>query len=153
MWSISSKILFVAFTIQWMNTSKDKITTSHDVSSPIWYLEWSDWKSSSITSFALSSVMISMLPLSECITSSSSISLGEIKLIAIVNWILHVSDFLRLFMLPFKYGLIFIKDILHLIVFCFYHCTFIFNIFIAPNISYCYCFIMIFFMLKKVFNL
>ena len=32
--------------------------------------------------------------------------LEEIKLIAIINWIFHVSDFLRIFMMSFKYGLI-----------------------------------------------
>ena len=47
-----------------------------------------------------------MLSNFECITRSSALSsLGEIKSIAIVNWIFHVSDFLRLFMISFKYGL------------------------------------------------
>ena len=49
--------------------------------------------------------MISML-LFECIAHSSSVSLKNIKLIAIVNWIFHASDFLRLFMMSFEYGLI-----------------------------------------------
>ena len=34
------------------------------------------------------------------------LSIEEIKLIAIVSPSLHVSDFLRLFMMSFKYGLI-----------------------------------------------
>ena len=38
-------------------------------------------------------IMISMLSFSECITCSSSLSLEEVKLIAIVNWILHEPDF------------------------------------------------------------
>ena len=42
----------------------------------------------------------------ECITCSSSLSLEEIKLIAIVNCNSHVLDFLRSFMISFKYGLI-----------------------------------------------
>ena len=42
----------------------------------------------------------------ECITHSSSLSVEEIKVIAITNWIFYVSDFLRLFIVPFKYGLI-----------------------------------------------
>ena len=50
-----------------------------------------------------------MLSLFECITHSSSLSLEEIKLIAIFNWIFHVSDFLRLFMMSFKYGLILLR--------------------------------------------
>ena len=38
-------------------------------------------------------IMISMLSFSECITCSSSLSLEEVKLIAIVNWVLHEPDF------------------------------------------------------------
>ena len=52
--------------------------------------------------------MISMLSLLECITRSSSLSMEEIKLTAIVNPI-HVSDFFRLFMVSFKYGLILLR--------------------------------------------
>ena len=37
---------------------------------------------------------------------SSSLSIEETKLFAVVNWIFHMSDFLRLFMVSFKYGLI-----------------------------------------------
>ena len=47
-----------------------------------------------------------MLSLSECITHSSLLSMEEIKLFAIVYWIFHLSEFLRLFIIPFKYGLI-----------------------------------------------
>ena len=64
-----------------MNKIKNKIASSH------WYLLRSDSKRSWITSSALSIIMISMLSLYECITHSSSISLEEIKLIAIVIWI------------------------------------------------------------------
>ena len=49
-----------------------------------------------------------MLSFFECITLSSSLSLEEIKLLAIVNWIFYVSDFLKLFMMAmmaFKYDL------------------------------------------------
>ena len=47
-----------------------------------------------------------MLSLFECVASSSSLSsLGEIELIAIVNWNFHVSDFWRLFIMSFKYSL------------------------------------------------
>ena len=53
--------------------------------------------------------MISMLSLFECITRFSSLSMEEIKLFAIVNWIFHESDFLRLFMMPIKYDLILLK--------------------------------------------
>ena len=49
--------------------------------------------------------MISMLSLFEGIIRSSSLSMEEIKLFAIDNWIFHMSDFLRLYMMSFKYGL------------------------------------------------
>ena len=54
-------------------------------------------KNFSVTSSALSLIMVSLL------------TLQEIKLIAISNWILNVSDFLRLFMIFFKYGLILLR--------------------------------------------
>ena len=54
--------------------------------------------------------MISMLSLFEYITHSSSLAMKEIKLFAIVNWLFNVSDFLRLFMMPFKYGIILLKN-------------------------------------------
>ena len=81
-------------------------------------------KNSFVTSFASSLIMISMLSLFECITRSSSLSMEEIKLSAIVNWFFYVSDFLRLFMMSFRYILILLflflfllysKDILQLI--------------------------------------
>ena len=50
--------------------------------------------------------MISALSNFECITRSSSMSLEEIKLIAIVNGIFRLSGFLRLFIMSFKNGLI-----------------------------------------------
>ena len=50
--------------------------------------------------------MISMLSLFECIIRSSPVSLEEVKLIAIVNWIFYISDYLRLFIMYFKYDLI-----------------------------------------------
>ena len=67
---------------------------------------WSDLESSSITSSASSLIMISILSLFDCITWSSSLPSEEIKLIAIVNWIFHVSDILKSFMISFKYRLI-----------------------------------------------
>ena len=50
--------------------------------------------------------MISMLSLFERITCSLSLSMKEINLFAIVNWIFHASDFFRFIMMSFKYGLI-----------------------------------------------
>ena len=69
-----------------------------------WYVYLKDSKSYFMTSSASSLIIISILSLFECITCFSSLSMEEIKLFAIANWILHVSDFLRLFM-SFKYGL------------------------------------------------
>ena len=69
------------------------------------YLFLSESKSSS----ALSFIMISMLSIFECITRSSSLSMKKLKLIAIVNWIFHVSDFLRVFMMLLKYCLILLR--------------------------------------------
>ena len=45
----------------------------------------------------------------ERITRFSLLPLEEIKFIAIVNSIFHVSDFLRLFMMSFKRGLILLR--------------------------------------------
>ena len=69
----------------------------------------SESKSYFITSSALSLIIISMLSLFECITRSSSLSIEEIKLFAIVHWIFHLLDVLRLFMISFKYGLMLLK--------------------------------------------
>ena len=44
----------------------------------------------------------------ECTTRYSSLSMEEIKLFAIINIIFDVSDFFRLLMFSFKYGLIFL---------------------------------------------
>ena len=66
-------------------------------------------KISFITSFALSLIMISMLSVFECIRPSSSSSIGEIKSFDIVNRTFHVSAFLRLLMMSFKYSLILLR--------------------------------------------
>ena len=73
---------------------------------PIWYLERTDSKTLPVTWSTLSCLMISMLSLSECITRSSRMSFEKTKRIATVNWVFHVSDFRRLFIMSFKYGLI-----------------------------------------------
>ena len=59
-----------------------------DVSNPVWYLERSDSKISSIPSFAYAA--------NTCITCSSLLSLEQIKLTAVANWTFHVPDFWRL---------------------------------------------------------
>ena len=88
-------------------------------SNPIWCLEKNDWKcsSESLSSFAL--IIMSLLSLFECITLWL---LEDIKLIAIVNWIFHASDFsLRIFTISCKRGLKLHPGILQVIVFSFYH--------------------------------
>ena len=63
-----------------------------------------------VTSSASSLIMIFMLLLIECITCSSSLSSSEEKkLIVFVNSTFHVPDFLRLFMIPFRYGLMLLR--------------------------------------------
>ena len=57
-----------------------------------------------------------MLSFFECITHSSLLSLEDIKLTAIVNWFLHVSDFSRLFVYILSM-VEFYENILQLIVF------------------------------------
>ena len=63
--------------------------------------EW--FKKKFIFFYTSSLVMISLLSLFECISYTSSFSSEEMKLLAIVNWIFGVLDFVRLFTLFFKY--------------------------------------------------
>ena len=98
-----------------------------DVSNPNWNLEQSDWKSSSIISPALSLIITSILLLFWMNYTSLSLSLENIKLFAIVNWIFHVSDILILF-ISFKCGLILLRYSSTITV------TFIFNVIVAPKL-------------------
>ena len=83
----------------------------------------------------------------------------EIKLFTIVNWVFHVSDVLRLFLMSFKYGLISLRysstdSVLFLSLLLSIAVTFVFNIIVSPKINYSYWFIIIlffFFMFKKIF--
>ena len=73
----------------------------------------------------------------------SPVSLEEIKLISIVNWIYPVPDFLRLFMISFKYSLnswrcSLIDRALFVIII-----TFMFNIIIAIKITFSYWFVVV----------
>ena len=91
-----------------MNIMNDKLPLI-DVSNPIWLLERGNWKSSSTPSSGLLLIIIFEYSLFECITRSSLLSLEEIKLIAIVSCIFHELEFLRLFMMSFKYGLVLLR--------------------------------------------
>ena len=97
-------------------------------------------------------IKISMLLLFECIKLSLSLSLVHIKLVTIVNWIFHLSDFLGLFT-PFKHSLI-LLDIIQLIIFYFYHNYFHVQYNYYSKIFYSYWLIIILsFMLKKIPNI
>ena len=86
---------FLLFFCIFLSNQENLYMINHDVNLILNYLS------------ASSLIMISVLSLFECITCSSSLSSSdETKLIVTVNWILHLPDFLRLFMIPFKYGLI-----------------------------------------------
>ena len=71
-----------------------------------------------------------MLSLFECITRFSSLSMEEIKLFPIVNYIFHMSDFLDLYL---NYISITI--------------AFVFNLIVTARITY------LLFMLKKIINI
>ena len=115
------------------------------VLNPISFLERSDWKSFSITSSVLLLIVTFMLSFFECITRSSSLSLEDIKLIAIVNWFFHVSYFLRSFMIFFRYGLNLLTCSTTNSVF------FLSPLLSCSRITYSYWFVMLFFfMLRKV---
>ena len=50
-----------------------------------------------------------MISLFGWVTCSSLLSTEEIKIFSIVKWYFHGSNFLRLFMMSFKYGLILLR--------------------------------------------
>ena len=119
-----------------------------------WYLFLSESKSSFVSSSTSSLIIISMWSDFECITRSSSLSMEKIKLFNTINWIFHLSDFLRLFVMSFKYGLILLRysstdGILFLSLFFGIQYNF------PQKITYSYWFIIIFFffMLKKMLNI
>ena len=116
-----------------MSESKSSFTTS----SP---------SSSSSSSFTTSSLCYHFLNALHAI----HISMEELKLFAIINWIFHVSDFLRLFVMSFKYRLILLR---HFLTDCvLFLSPLLFNIIVTPRIIYSYWFVIIFFfMLKRFF--
>ena len=121
-----------------------------NVSNHVQYLERSDSNSFSITS---SDFDDSWFPCYHFFNAlrSSSMSSEDVKLIAIVNLIFHVSDFLRLFRMSFKYGLIlsrysFIGKVIFLFPLLSYSI-------IAIKVTYSYWFLIISFLLKKCLHL
>ena len=88
-WSNMIRIHFITFVIQQIAQSKKKLLPFMNFSNTVWCLERSDWKSSSITSFTLSLIIISLVSFFKCITSILKIN----KLIVIINWTLRMSNF------------------------------------------------------------
>ena len=88
-----------------MNTFKDKITALH------WCFKSNliprkKWLKKLFWNFICMVINHDFFVIILWITHSLSLSLEELKLIAVVNWILHVSGFLKSFLMSFKYGLI-----------------------------------------------
>ena len=74
-----------------MNLTEDKLTAFHGFK--IILISIFKWIKKFLRTLSASSlIIIYMLSLFECITHSSSLSIEEIKLIAIVSWISHVSQ-------------------------------------------------------------
>ena len=78
-----------------MKTIKDKFTTCHWCFQSNLISIWKYSKSSLITSSALS--------------QSWNLRYHSFSIVGIVNWVFHVWDNLRLFMISFKYGLILLR--------------------------------------------
>ena len=103
------KFYLVTFIIQKLNWFDNKITHSH------WCFQtnlvsWKKWVEMLINNFICIIIWHNFYIVAlRVITCSSSTSLEETKLIAIVNWIFHVSDFWRLIIISLKYGLILCK--------------------------------------------
>ena len=107
-WSATIWIYFVTFITQYLKTKiEDKLTNFHRFQ--IILITIFEWIKKFFYNFICFIIMISMLWPFECITRSSSLSMEEIKLFAIVSWIFHVSGFFRLFMVSFKCGLILLR--------------------------------------------
>ena len=126
-----------------MNIIKDKLTTFFRFQIIlISIFEWFKKFFHNFTYFVI--IIISMLSLFECITRSSSLSIEQTKLFAIVYWIFYLSDFLRIFM-SFKYALILLRYSSTDGVLFLRNVTFVFNTIVTAKITYSHWFIIIFF--------
>ena len=102
------RLKFILWQLWYNNWTESKTNPLLFIDSQLlWYLSLSESKTYFITSSSL--IMISVFSLFECITRSSSLSKEEIKLFGIVNWIFYESDFFRLSLISFKYGLILLR--------------------------------------------
>ena len=104
-WSTMIWIYFITFI---MSTIKDKLTTFHQFQIILTSIfQWIKKLFYYFIFFAINhDFYFVILLFFECITRSSSLSMEETKLFAIANSIFHVSDFLRRFIMSFKYGVI-----------------------------------------------
>ena len=134
---------------QSMNTVKDKIATYHWCFQPS-LISIKKWFKKLFNNFIW--VIINhefYVIIIRSISYFSIMSLEERKLIAIVNWIFHITDLLRLFIMSFKHGLIFLRYSLVERV------LFLSPLIADPKItcSYSFAIIFSFFMLKKLPNI
>ena len=104
-WSTRFQIYLLTFVrnCKKLIQSKIKSLPFTDVSKPF-LVSIKKWLREFFSNFSMFSSVTSLF---KCITCSSSRSLKQKKLIAIVTWIFHVSCFRRKFMMSFRYGLIF----------------------------------------------
>ena len=98
------RLKFILWHLQSSNWTEPKVNILPLIvlSKLFWYLERSESKSSSTTSFASLQDINFILLLIECIIRSFSESIEKIKLITIVNWIFYVSDFWRSIIISVK---------------------------------------------------
>ena len=83
-----------------ISTVKDKISAFHQ-----FFVSRNKWFKKLLNKFICFFINYDFYAIIfECITCSSSMSIEEIKLIAIGNWIFYVLEFLRVFIMPVKYG-------------------------------------------------
>ena len=123
------------------------------ISKLFWYPFLSESKIYVVTLSAPSLIVISMLSVFECIKCSSSLSVEEIELFAIINWIFHELLFWDYLWFLSKLWSNFIKIFFIWLRFISVTFTFTFNIIITQKNTHSYWFIIIFFVLKNNFFL
>ena len=109
LWFSATVILFWKYLSSFLNTIKCEITIFHWNFQPN-LIPWKKWFKKFFYNFICLIINHDFdVVIFWIITRSSSLSLKERKLIAIINWIFHASDFLRFFMISFNYGLILLR--------------------------------------------
>ena len=106
LWCSATVIVFWKYLSSFLNTIKYEITIFHWSFQPN-LISWNKWFKKFFYNFICLIINHDFYVVTVwIITRSSSLSLKERKLIAIINWIFHASNFLRFFMISFNYGLI-----------------------------------------------